>query len=100
MTCTNIFQLCNPTARANTDLTNYNKELTMQYIDFNHTCKSGQLTYMNITRNTLTLSYDSNAQLVKPGAALHSYSQGLVDNYPAFHAMLSNTDPARLFESI
>ena len=93
-------RLCNESARKSTNLLSHTKELYAEALRFNAKAKRGQITNLRVRSGIIEISYCAGARLRKPGAALHSFSQELVENYGSFSAMLSGTTPARLFESV
>lgn len=101
-TCTYVLtmQLLDPSARACTDLKMHSSQLYAELARFNAKAKCGMIDSMNVQANFLEITYLCKKKLKKPGAALHGLSQGLIDNYGVFSAMLSKTTPARLLESV
>lgn len=95
-----FWQLSNPGARGRIDLKAFGPQLKAEIGAFNAQCKSGSAAILWIGSHGLLLTYDCAVKLKKPGAALHAFSQGLVDGCPAFRGMLAGTDPARLFQSV
>lgn len=93
-----LWQLCDFNSRADVDLTDYKKEFEEQRKQFNMDCKAGQIIKQEVKVNQLTSTYQCSKKLIKPGAALHAYSQGLIENYSEFEGMLRDSKPKRLFE--
>lgn len=85
--------------RKKTDLTVFAGPLNAEKNRFNATCRSGKMDIIKIDPGYIILTYDSPVRLKKPGAALHGFSQGLIDRYGAFRGLLTSTQPAHLFES-
>lgn len=93
-------QLLDLSARARTNLKMHSSQLYAEAARFNAKAKCGVIASLNVQANFVEITYSCKKKLKKPGAALHGFSQGLVDNYGVFSAMLSKTTPARLLESI
>lgn len=92
------WQLSDIYSREHVDLTLHAKKIEAQRKQFNYDSKAGIITKITVTSSTITPTYSSNSELVNPGAALHGYSQGLVENYTEFEDMLSDGKQKRLFE--
>ena len=93
------WELQNPRMRSRTNLKTFAGLLYAERNSFNASCKSGTMDIVSIEPNYVVLTYDCPVKLKKPGAALHAFSQGLVDQYAAFAGMLTSTRPAHLFQS-